>query len=301
MKARYLILITTLAFLGFSVTAVADRCLDYDEDHKHCVQEPEPDPLTLPVCDKSQPQPEYNFCIASVGKWHRQAARDYAADYQGSYTEIHSGDFDNILAALSEEVDFSQLCAAYDVLIFEWNSTNMSNLTWLSLVDYMECGGGIIFEDTTNVTDLSPDVTIEEINVHDRRKSPLTIAFDEDCVSSDPGIDINLCSGLPDVFDVINNHIVFDDGHQLPDPLSNPFLMPFLRLPSSNNDGAILGLYGEFRGGENAPGRIVLTGPDNSYHGSELDPPDDTDPKSIAKLNQYLLLFHEIDWLLEVK
>jgi hypothetical protein len=291
MKARYLILLTTLAFLGFSVSAVAHPCQDGDDplDHKHCRDAPTspPEPLTLPVCDHDE---QLLFCIASVGKWHRQAASDYAAVRGGSYTEIHSGDFDNILAALPED-DFLELCKAYDVLVFEWNSTNMNNLTWQSLVNYMACGGGVLFEDTNNVADLSDGVTIEEINVHDRRKSPLTIAFDTTCPIA------TLCAQLPnqtgDEFEVVNNHIVFAEGHSS----TNPYLFPFLRLPSSNedNNGAVLGLYGEYLNEQEVWGRIVLTGPDNNYHGSDCQ--DVTDPYCSAKSNQYELLFHEIDWL----
>lgn len=44
MKIRYLILFTTLVFLGFSVTAAAHRCNAPDPNHKHCNLEPSDDP-----------------------------------------------------------------------------------------------------------------------------------------------------------------------------------------------------------------------------------------------------------------
>jgi hypothetical protein len=162
----------------------------------------------------------------------------------------------------------------------------------------MNCGGGVLFEDTNNVADLSDGVTIEEINVHDRRKSPLKIVFDASCTNA-------LCAQLPhhpypdlDEFDVVNNHIVFAAVDQ--QLLTNPILSPFLRLPLEEGTlGAVLGLYGEIV----TPvitGRIVLTGPDNNYHGSDCQ--DDTDdPYCSAKHNQYELLFQEIDWLLELE
>ena len=44
-------------------------------------------------------------------------------------------------------------------------------------------------------------------------------------------------------------------------------------------------------------GRIVLTGPDNNFHG---DPdPYDGDPGATAQINHYDLLFNEIHWLLD--
>ena len=53
------------------------------------------------------------------------------------------------------------------------------------------------------------------------------------------------------------------------------------------------GTYGEFPGGC----RIVLTGPDNNFHGDAN--PYDGDPQAAAKINHYNLLFNEIDWLLD--
>ncbi len=43
MKTRYLALLATLAFLGFSVPAAAHKCSRHaDQNHKHCVSDPAP-------------------------------------------------------------------------------------------------------------------------------------------------------------------------------------------------------------------------------------------------------------------
>ena len=119
------------------------------------------------------------------------------------------------------------------------------------------------------------------INVHARRQFPLEIAIEEGCVTNSDA----LCGGLPlpnagAKFDVVNNHIVFSQP--------SGYLVTFLTLPPND---VVIGLYGEF-----GTGRIVLTGPDNSYHGDDSDSDNDFGE---AKHNQYDLLFHEIDWLLE--
>ncbi|MEE8138458.1 MAG: hypothetical protein V3T81_06255, partial [Thermoanaerobaculia bacterium] len=68
---------------------------------------------------------------------------------------------------------------------------------------------------------------------------------------------------------------------------------PFLSLPLQ--EGAVVGLYGEFD--NTLGGRIVLTGPDNNFHGDNNM--DLGDPADVEKMNHYDLLFDEIDWVLE--
>ncbi len=253
---------------------------------------PPPDPTTLTECDRW-------LCIASVGKWHRLAARFYAEGMEkggvpGSYTEIPPNDFGNIiLASLTTADNYNDLCLAYDVLIFQWRSSKIKNLTWQSLVKYMRCGGLVIFEDPSNIGALTDGVNIVDINI--KTETPLTIAFEPTCIINVP----TLCGGLTDAhnaveFDVDNNHMEFNET-----PLStNPILIPFLKLPGE--EGPIIGLYGELLDEDVLDedvvlGRIVLTGPDNSFHGSLHHP---NDPNPDAHHNQYELLFHEIDWLL---
>ena len=69
----------------------------------------------------------------------------------------------------------------------------------------------------------------------------------------------------------------------------DPFLYPFLRV---SGEGPIIGLYGKHSNG----GRIVITGPDNSFHGNDFL--GEFDPLREAHYNQYQLLSREINWLL---
>ena len=113
MKIRFLTLLTTLVFLGFTVTAFAakpvcpDGSCNGNETLASCPEDcgdvpptpdPTPDPTTLTQCEKY-------LCLASVDKWDRPAARSYVEDTfgsNGSYTKIPPKVFGDILAALSE-------------------------------------------------------------------------------------------------------------------------------------------------------------------------------------------------------
>jgi hypothetical protein len=250
-----------------------------------------PDPTTLTACEATGKV----LCLASVDKWDRPAARSYVEDTfgtAGSYTKIPPNVFGDILAALSEgEFKFTDLCDAYDVLIFQWKSPGIKNLTWQSLVNYMACGGGVVFEDPSNVGALWPDVKTTNIYIRSNSTPPIAIAFDSVCTIVDP----TLCGPLPLLppsqtfleFDVENNHMEFDKEQ----PSVDPALAPFLRLSGGEK---IIGLYGEHSNG--IGGRIVITGPDNSFHGN--DSLWEHDPLKEAHYNQYHLLSREIDWLL---
>jgi hypothetical protein len=250
-----------------------------------------PDPTTLTRCEDT----EKSFCLASVGKWHKPAARLYVENKfgaTGSYTEIPPNVFGNILAALSGEDDFDSLCDAYNVLIFQWKSPGIKNLTWKSLVDYMACGGGVVFEDPSNVDALIPGVTTTNIYIHSGTTPPITIAFDPACFYDDHP----LCRPLQHpnesyvdiyAFDINNNHMEFTY------PQTNPILIPFLRLAPTWE--VVVGLYGEHLVGDEVRGRIVLTGPDNSFHG--IYPHGEYDPLPEVHHNQYELLYNEIDWV----
>jgi hypothetical protein len=257
-----------------------------------------PDPTTLTACEATGKV----LCLASVDKWDRPAARSYVEDTfgtAGSYTKIPPNVFGDILAALSEgEFKFTDLCDAYDVLIFQWKSPGIKNLTWQSLVDYMACGGGVVFEDPSNVDALTDGVTTTNIYIRSNSTPPLTIAFEKSCFNYNHTLCEELSHGpevppLPNPgftyeFDIENNHMEFaEDQYDTSSFVTQ--LTPFLRLPEG---GPIIGLYGEHANG----GRIVITGPDNSFHGNDSMNP--VDPYREAHHNQYDLLFHEIDWLL---
>ena len=238
--------------------------------HKHCKgDDPPPDPeSTLEMCP-------VELCIASVGKWHGVPAREYAEDslHPGNYTEISSSRFSEILGTLPDG-DAKVLCDAYHVLIVNWASPKINNLDWKRLLDYMECGGGVIFEDPSNVGALADGVSTFEVALKSKGETPLSITLEPVTVLT-LGAPLNGETPL----DFINKHIIFDEG------TSDNALMPFLYL----ENGDVVGLYGQFSGG-----RIVLTGPDNNYHG-RLD--GQSDP--VEKENHYNLLWNEINWLLE--
>lgn len=251
-------------------------------------------PPTVVECVRADGKDESNQpCIASVGKWHPPPAKEYALGFPGgTYTEISSSEFGDILKTPQAPED---LCGAYDVLIFEWSSPKIKNFNWQLLLDYMACGGGIIFEDPINVVPLDPSVSTAEIHLHSKEK-PRTIAFDAGCVV-DPAAAV-LCDTHPDLavanpfapFDIENNHIVFN----LSEGLS-----PFLILHEDGPQPAeVLGLYGQFFEATSTfgAGRIVFTGPDNNFHGNPDPHPSDPIPQ--AHQNQYELLFREIDWVL---
>ena len=251
-----------------------------------------PDPTTLTPCEKY-------LCLASVDKWDRPAARSYVEDTfgdDGSYTKIPPKVFGDILAGLPED-DFCKLYDAYNVLVFQWKSPGIKNLTWQSLVNYMACGGGVVFEDPSNVdaleefdeNDVNIGVATTNIYIRSNSTPPITIAFNsEDCQILAP----TLCGPLQllptdptSEFDVENNHMEFDSDQ----PSEDPSLHPFLRLLPGEQ---IIGLYGKHSEG----GRIVITGPDNSFHGNDFL--GEFDPHREAHYNQYHLLSREINWLL---
>lgn len=222
----------------------------------------------------------YPFCLASVGKFHPVPARDYAMTRGGRYTELTSGDFGDILGAMTQGVSANALCDAYDVVVIEWNSPRIKQLSWQRLLDYMACGGGVVFEDPNNVDALAPSVSTIEIRVHSKNQ-PRTVQLDEACVDAA----VPLCGPPLSVgpFEVVNIHIVFDLG-------GDPGLLPFLRL-AEGGEAQVVGLYGQF-----GTGRIVLTGPDNNFHGDDAITP--TDPDDQARMNQYDLVINELDWVL---
>ena len=154
----------------------------------------------------------------------------------------------------------------------------MKNLNWQRLLDYMACGGNIIFEDPKNVGALAAGVSTIEVTVHSRDDSPPLITLE-------PVPVLTSCLGEedpPDPFDLVfvNKHIIFDLFN------SDVGLTSFL-----SENGDVVGLYGQFGG------RIALTGLDNNFHGSLTA--GSLDPEGDEKINHYNLLFDEINWLLD--
>ena len=58
------------------------------------------------------------------------------------------------------------------LLIFNWSSPRIKNLNWQTLLDYMACGGGVIFEDPKKVGALASGVSTEEVTVHSKFDFP---------------------------------------------------------------------------------------------------------------------------------
>jgi len=274
--------------VGWTVTPVQahvgpmGQCLHKDEFHKHCDDDPTPtDPE--PIIEDCS----VDLCIADVGL--KGTAPDdggrpadlYAREENNrSITNISSPKFNKILKALTEGVlDAQDLCDAYHVLIFNWGSPTIKDLNWQQLIDYMNCFGGIIFEDQNNVEALAPDVSTIEIDRHGGGQSPLSLTFVSVPILTDGFDDPN-----DPTADFANQHIIFAEPN--PDTNTNVGLTSFLSL--TNGGGDVVGLYGEF-----GNGRIVLTGPDNNYHGLLNSINDE------IKANHTDLLFNEINWVLD--
>ncbi len=162
--------------------------------------------------------------------------------------------YTNLSGPAYNAMTVAQLRAAFDVLIFEWFNSNVAiNADWNTrLVPYMNLGGGILFEDPGNVGDLSPGVT-----------GSIFGAASPNVITSVPG----LTDGI--VASFANNHISFTAW--------DPALSPFIFFGSTS--GTVVGLWGAF-----GSGCIVLTGPDQHFHGSRAN-------------NQYKLLLNEVNFV----
>jgi hypothetical protein len=174
-----------------------------------------------------------------------------------------SGDVDCTYTQISEAafnaMSVADLRAAYDVLIFTWVSDPALNADWTTrLLPYMDLGGGIVFEDPGNLGDLAPGV----VALNFEAGPPIVVS------AVVPG----LTDGIRNSF--ANTHIRFAAW----DPALSQFLT---HAPS----GSIVGLWGRF-----GSGCIVLTGPDQHFHGFRGAP----DPAG----NQYDLLLNEVEFVL---
>lgn len=255
-----------------------------DEKHNHGGGGEDPPPVE--GCTASH-------CIVSVGKSPRPAVTQYVLASGGSYSVMSSGRFGEILGSFDA---ITQLCADVDVVIVEWsNPPNMKNLTWTNLEDYMNCGGGIIFEDPRNVEALASDVTTIEINFHVTEDGPIPIYLEPQlflvppCAPTvGPPLNNYNCGNYPGaILPVVNQHMTFDEGN------SHVNLNSFLRL--DNTLGDVVGLYGTF-----GNGGIVLTGPDNGFHGDCNFNPNQSAEINTARKNHARLLWNEINWLLSI-
>ena len=212
-------------------------------DRGHCHDDAEPPTGPGPT------GPKIAVCC-SQKEIGRSAARDIASDLLGSYSTLKAKRFN--------EMSPLELSVAYDVLIFYWKTSDNVNADWTTrLLRYMAEGGGIIFEDPTNLSDLAAGVSILGVQGHATERNPINIT-----IASVDGL-----TTAPNPFttnaDFVNSHIIFAK------PAPTDALQPFLTLTNNtdtwpNGKGRVVGLHGKF-GPKGGP--IVLTGLDNDYHG----------------------------------
>jgi hypothetical protein len=205
--------------------------------------------------------------------------------------EVLGGSYSTLKAKRFNEMSPEELAGTYDVLIFYWKNSENVNADWTTrLIPYMDAGGGIIYEDPTNLADLAAGVSILGVQAHAPEPNPISITIEHasgltglttapNAFTGDVGTDADAT--------FINNHIIFGNSAEL---------TPFLTLTSNtdawpNGAGEVVGLAGEFNpSGDGPSGRIVLTGLDNAFHG--------VSGGSTERDNHYKLLFNEICWVI---
>jgi len=190
--------------------------------------------------------------VAAVGAdLGRRAAYQVFAegDLDGSVTHVEWSDFNHLTA--------EELRESYDVLLFTWVTSGRLNADFQRRLEpFLEQGGGVIFEDPGNTSDLSPVA-------EGAPKFPYVGMFE---LTPVPGLTGGVTADFP------HNHFAWTawDGR----------LAPLQRV-----NGIVTGLYGGFQGG----GRLVVTGTDQHVHG------DKRSPSAFAR-NQYAFLRNELCW-----
>jgi hypothetical protein len=163
----------------------------------------------------------------------------------------------------------ADLIATYDVLIITWLTSSLLDFDWDTRArPFLEAGGGIMYEDPNNMSDLAAIVS---------EPSSCSSSGFQDITVDVPG----LTDGVSSATDLgssslINNHICFADWAD--------WLSPFLEIPASAGGPYTTGLYGTW-----GAGRIVFTGPDQDFH-AESD-------GSTSERNQFQLLINVLKWV----
>jgi hypothetical protein len=197
-------------------------------------------------------------CVAGVGA---------NANNQAANAAFSSGDLDGAICRISEATfnGFvpSELRDLFPALIITWNSDPSLNADWATrLLPYLNLGGGVLFDgDSKNISDLATIVTPSDTSTGGE--------FGTFTVSATV---TGLTDGITGAFE--NNHIRFGSWD------SN--LAPFLSFSPDGESTFTVGLYGTF-----GTGCIVLTGPDQDFHGLRAS----SDPE---ENNQYNLLLNEL-------
>jgi hypothetical protein len=166
--------------------------------------------------------------LAGIGNAFGSAPSDIFAsgDLPGTFTALTPGTF-NVIATAAD------LRAQFDVLLFGYASDGSVNAAWAGrLQDYLGLGGGIVFEDPSNIGELSPVLTGA---AHDTTSGIVNLAV--------PTLSAGIAS------DFAGSHITFSAW---PDSLAH-FLV--------QGDSA-LGLYGRIQNW-----CLVVTGPAQASDG----------------------------------
>jgi hypothetical protein len=209
-----------------------------------------------------------------------------SGDLDCTYTELDPATFNAMTPA--------EFRANFDVLLASWMSQSWHfDLDWdTKLLPFLELGGGIIWEDPGNSADLDPAVAA--LNLMPFNTDWCGVLITEEIQGVTTGIlQDGECTGNQRPACFSNYHVGFSSWH--------PNLSPFLLAKGTRymTDGSevpdeecqpnlIIGLHGEFSGG-----RIILSGPDNNFHGVR----DDGELR--RSRNQYKLLVNELLWVAE--
>ena len=196
-------------------------------------------------------------CVAGVGA----NSGNFAAD-----AAFSSGDLDGAICRISEATfnGFvpSELRDLFPALIITWDSDPSLNVDWVTRLEpYLQLGGGVLFEDPNNIADLADVIGVSG-----------TSNGGEFGTFSVTATVTGLTDGINGSFE--NNHIRFGSWPSA--------LAPFLSFSPDGESTFTVGLYGTI-----GTGCIVLTGPDQDFHGLRAS----SDPEEI---NQYNLLLNEI-------
>ncbi|MEX2308381.1 MAG: hypothetical protein WD738_12340 [Pirellulales bacterium] len=190
--------------------------------------------------------------LAIVGPGANQAASQVVGtEVPGTDTTLSEAQFN--------AMSVTQLRANYDALLIGFNATGSLNVDYNTRIGpYLQAGGGVIFESPQNLGDLATLVT-----------GTTDVTSGTFAVIATP----ILTDGFGTSTSLINAHMTFTTRPA--------WLSPFLL-----NGSFTVSLYGESPVGQ---GRLVLSGPDNDYHGVSGGPGADG--------NHYQLLVNELRWL----
>ena len=202
--------------------------------------------------------------VAGIGKNDGSIEADVvfsSGDLPGSITRLDEAAFN--------AKNVPTLIAEFDVLLITWDSDPTLNVDWNTrLKPFLEAGGGVIYDgDPNNVAELAPG--IPDAAQLELGGSNITVT------ASIPG----LTTGIVNSF--TNNHAEFAATTF---PVVPAGFTQFLTLTESH--GAVMHLHNVGIFGPVGTGCIVLTGPDQDFHGERLG----TNPEG----NQYNLLVNEL-------